>query len=117
MLNPLHPPNVLIHIEEFFYNPLITKDGETQVEGPYCLQCWVDLEEIVELIELWKSPEIGIAYCPLCNQETRITSTFEELRNEARLKVVGDEWWITQHRDVKILEPLKNSPHQKPEPN
>jgi len=112
MVNPLHPPNILIHVDDFLYSPFIAEEGETNVEGLYCVQCWLELNEVVELIELWRSPEIGIAYCPLCNQETIIQSTFEELRKEVKLKLDHEEWRIYKYREVKILELIKSSQHK-----
>ncbi len=117
MNDPLNKPKILIRVEDFLYHPLVAEDGRTDVDGLYCLRCLVDLEEIVELIELWRSTEIGIAYCPLCNQETLIQRTFKELQKEVKLRLAHEDWRLTKLRKVGILEPLKVSPHKKPEPN
>lgn len=117
MLHPLHEPNILIFDETFLYSPQITEDGGTWIEGIYCVQCWLQLNNTVDLIELWKSPEIGIAYCPLCNEETCIQNTFEELRNKVKQQLAHDELRIAQYGGYKILKTLKKSTHQKPEPN
>ncbi len=113
----LNEPHILIHVEDFLFNPIVTQEGETDVDGVYCLQCLLDIDEVVDLIELWRSPEIGVAYCPLCNQEILLQRTFEELQKEVKLKLANEDWRITKLRKVSILEPLKVSPPKKPEPN
>lgn len=117
MLNPLYEPNILIFDENFLYNPQITEDGETRIEGIYCVQCWLQLNNTVELVELWRSPEIGIAYCPLCNEETFIENTFEELRNQVKQKLAKEELRIAQYGGYKILRTLKRSTDKKQESN
>jgi hypothetical protein len=117
MGNPLHDPNILIFDETFLYSPQITEDGGTRIEGIYCVQCWLQLNNTVELVELWKSPEIGIAYCPLCNEETFIQNTFEELRNEVKQKLAHEELRIAEYEGYKILKTLKQATPKKPEVN
>jgi hypothetical protein len=117
MVNPLYDPHILIFDETFLFSPLITEDGETKIEEICCVRCWLDLNKIVELIELWRSPEIGIAYCPLCNEETPIQSTFAELQKQVKQKLAQEEWRVMKYGKHKLLKTVNNTTQTKPQAN
>lgn len=109
MLNPLKDPKLFICIGEFIYAPSIARNGKTVMKAVCCLRCLLDTQRVVELVELWKNPEIGIAYCPLCNQEAVLSDTFRKLRKEVRKQVSSSEWKISEYGDFKIMQILKNA--------
>jgi hypothetical protein len=106
-----------VRVDEFLYNPFITEEGSTAVEGPYCLTCHSELEEDWRNLggELEGAYE-GFAMCGTCKQETKITSPFEELRKKVQWKLANEDWRVYKVGDLRILEPLNSSTYEKPKP-